>query len=60
MQEDGVYLAECVEIGTAGQGRDVEEAIVNLTKATEAYLKRNPLPGISRTLITTFEVEAGE
>ncbi|MDP9379303.1 MAG: type II toxin-antitoxin system HicB family antitoxin [Chloroflexota bacterium] len=60
MQEDGLYLAECIEIGTAGQGRDIDEALANLRKSTEAYLKSNPLPSVTRTLITTFEVEASE
>lgn len=59
-REDDLYIAECMEIGTAGQGRDIEEALANLRKSTEAYLRRNALPRLSRPLVTTFEAEAPE
>lgn len=58
--EDGIYIAECLEIGTAGQGRDVPEALSNLRRSTEAYLRDHPLPPISRPLVTTFDVETRE
>lgn len=37
--EEGVYVAECPEVGTASQGNTVEEALANLQEATELYLE---------------------
>ena len=58
-KEDDLYVAECPEVGTASQGHTIEEAIVNLKEATELYLEDFPLPDVSRTLVTTFEVRLG-
>ncbi len=55
--EDGTYIAECLEIGTAAEGRDVQEALRNLTRSTQAYLRQNAPPPSSTPLVTTFEVE---
>lgn len=38
-KEDDLYVAECPEVGTASQGRTIEEAIANLKEATELYLE---------------------
>jgi predicted RNase H-like HicB family nuclease len=38
-KEGGRYVAECFEVGTASQGKTVEEAMTNLRKATELHLK---------------------
>jgi predicted RNase H-like HicB family nuclease len=43
-KEDDLYVAECPEVGTAGQGYTIEEAIANLKEATELYLEDFPLP----------------
>ncbi len=42
-REDGLYVAECPEVGTVSQGQTVEEAIANLKEATELYLEEFPL-----------------
>jgi transcriptional regulator with XRE-family HTH domain/Zn-dependent peptidase ImmA (M78 family)/predicted RNase H-like HicB family nuclease len=42
VQEEGIYIAECREVGTVSQGNTREEAIANLQKATELYLKELP------------------
>ena len=42
-KEEDMYFAECPEIGTASQGKTVEEAVSNLRKATELYLEDFPL-----------------
>jgi len=42
-QEEGIYIAECREVGTASQGNTREEAIANLQAATKLYLKEFPL-----------------
>lgn len=42
-KEDGLYVAECPEVGTVSQGYTIEEAIANLKEATELYLEEFPL-----------------
>lgn len=54
-KEDDWYVAECPEVGTASQGRTIEEAVANLKEATELYLEEFPLPETGKTLLTTFE-----
>ncbi len=38
-REDDLFVAECPEVGTVSQGYTIEEAIENLTEATELYLE---------------------
>lgn len=55
-REGDIFVALCPETGTVSQGKNIEEAIENLKEATELYLEEFPLPHLSRSLITTFEV----
>jgi predicted RNase H-like HicB family nuclease len=55
-KEDGLYVADCPEVGTVSQGKTIEEALANLKEATELYLEEFPLPEINRPLLTTFDV----
>lgn len=55
-KEDEWYVAECPEIGTASQGKTIEEAIANLQEATELYLEEFPQESTQNPIITTFEV----
>ena len=55
-KEDEMYVAECPEVGTVSQGKTVEEAIFNLSEATELYLEEFPLKNKTNALMTTFEV----
>lgn len=55
-KEEDMYVAECLEVGTASQGKTIEEAVKNLTEATGLYLEEFPLEGLERPFITTFEV----
>ena len=41
-EEEAVYVAECFEVGTVSQGKNIEEAINNLKEATELYLEEFP------------------
>ena len=41
-REDEWYVADCPEVGTASQGRTVEDALANLREATELYLEEFP------------------
>lgn len=56
-QEDEWYVAECPELGTASQGKSVEEAIANLREATALYLEEFPREQhVSRPILATFDV----
>ncbi len=55
-KEEDMYVAECPEVGTASQGKTIEEATRNLKEATELYLEEFPLERKGRSIITTFEV----
>ena len=54
-KEDGLYVAQCPEVGTISQGETIEEAIANLKEATELYLEEFPTPKVDRPILTTFE-----
>ena len=53
---EGGYVAFNPETGTTTQGETVEEALSNLTEATELYLEEFPLTSTGRTLLTWFQV----
>lgn len=53
---EGGYVAFNPETGTTTQGETVEEALANLSEATELYLEEFPIRVKSRPLLTTFEV----
>ena len=55
-RDEDMYVAECPEVGTASQGKTIEEAAKNLKEATELYLEEFPLKSKERSFITTFEV----
>jgi predicted RNase H-like HicB family nuclease len=54
-EEDGLYVADCPEIGTVSQGKTAEEALENLKEASELFLEEFPLKEKSKTFLTTFE-----
>ena len=56
-REKDMYVAECPEVGTASQGKTIEEAVSNLREATELYLEEFPLEGSEKSIMTTFEVD---
>jgi predicted RNase H-like HicB family nuclease len=55
-KEGNLYVAECPEIGTASQGKSIEEAVRNLKEATELYLEEFPQKESKHPYLTTFEV----
>ena len=55
-KEQEIYVAECPEIGTASQGKTIDEAVSNLKEATELYLEEFPIKEKRKTWMTTFEV----
>ena len=54
-KEDDTFVAQCPEVGTASQGKTIEEAAKNLKEATELYLEEFPLKS-TEEVITTFEL----
>ena len=54
-KEGELYVAECPEVGTVSQGKNVDEAIANLKEATELYLEEFPPDNTGRPLVTIFE-----
>ena len=55
-KEEDVYVAECPEVGTVSQGKNIDEAVSNLKEATELYLEEFPVKEKRKTWLTTFEV----
>ena len=55
-KEEDIFVAECPEIGIVSQGFTIEEALSNLKESTELYLEEFPVPDVSRSILTTFEV----
>ena len=55
-REEDAYVATCPEVGTVSQGRTVEEAVANLSEATQIYLEEFRVTPLPRSILTTFEV----
>ena len=55
-KEEDMFVAECPEVGTASQGKSMEEALVNLKEATELYLEEFPIGKREKPIMTVFEV----
>ncbi len=59
-KDEDWFVATCPEVGTASQGRTIEEAVANLREATELYLEEFPEKNRPRSaVLTTFEVREG-
>ena len=55
-KEEDLFVATCPEVGTASQGKTIEEALDNLKEATELYLEEFPIEKKPHTIMTSFEV----
>ncbi len=55
-KEEDMFIAECPEIGVVSQGETIEQALANLTEATELYLEEFPIIKRNKPMITIFEV----
>jgi len=56
-QEEDWYVAQCLEVDVASQGRSIDEALANLTAAVELYLLEAHDPHPTATpLVTSFQV----
>ncbi len=56
-QEDDWFVAQCLEVDVASQGRTIDEAVANLSEAVGLYLDEveDPHP-TARPWVTSFEV----
>lgn len=43
-KEDKLFVAKCVEVEVASQGKSQKEALVNLQEALELYFENEKLP----------------
>jgi len=63
VKEERWYVAHCVELGIASQGKSLEEAQANLKEAVELYLESFPeedLPdSTSEVVFYPIEVSVG-
>jgi predicted RNase H-like HicB family nuclease len=60
-REDDWYVAQCLEVDVASQGRTIDEALANLAEAVELYLEEvdDPAGHLTATpLVTTFRLPA--
>ncbi|HUZ55187.1 MAG TPA: type II toxin-antitoxin system HicB family antitoxin [Streptosporangiaceae bacterium] len=60
-REEDWYVAQCLEVDVASQGRTIEEALANLAAAVALYLDEvdDPARYISSTpLVTSFALPA--
>ncbi len=58
-QEEDWYVAQCLEVDVASQGRTIEEALGNLAEAVALYLEEvdDPQQQVTATpLVTSFQV----
>ena len=55
-EEEGIFVAECPEVGSVSQGASVHEALQNLKEATELFLEEFPRTVRSHPFVTTFDM----
>lgn len=56
--EDIWYVARCLEVEVASQGRTVEDALANLKEALELYFEDASPEEFEPTIIATVELSA--
>jgi predicted RNase H-like HicB family nuclease len=60
-REEDWYIAQCLEVDVASQGRTIDEALANLAEAVELYLEEveDPAGHLTATpLVTSFKLPA--
>lgn len=56
--EDGWYVARCVEVEVASQGRTIDDALANLREALELYFEDEPVPEMHPVpIVAPIEIE---
>lgn len=58
-QDDGWFVARCLEVEVTSQGKSVEEARANLKEALELYFEDQPLPAdLEPPIIASLDLTA--
>ena len=61
-REEDWFIAQCLEVDVASQGRTIDEALAGLAEAVELYLEEvdDPAGHVTATpLVTSFQLPAG-
>lgn len=56
IQENGGYVAQCLEVDVASQGATPEDALTNLKEALELYFEDGPRQAIVPAQVRTVEI----
>jgi predicted RNase H-like HicB family nuclease len=51
------YVARCLEVEVASQGRTIDEALANLREALELYFEDEPAPDAHEPIVAPVEVK---
>jgi predicted RNase H-like HicB family nuclease len=57
-QEEDWYIARCLEVEVASQGRSIGAALDNLAEAVELYLEETENDAEATPLVTSFQVSS--
>jgi predicted RNase H-like HicB family nuclease len=55
-QEGEWYVAQCLEVDVASQGKTIEDALANLREALELYFEDEPVPQTPQPMVAPVEV----
>jgi len=55
-REENWYVAKCIEVEVASQGKNIEEALANLKEALELYFEDEKFVDIEPPIIAPIEV----
>jgi predicted RNase H-like HicB family nuclease len=50
------YVARCLEVEVASQGRTIDEAPANLREALELYFEDQPAPDAPQSIVAPVEI----
>ena len=59
-RENEMYVAQCLEVDVASQGRTVEESLENLREALDLYLEESSPPVEVSSAIFVAMIEVGK
>ncbi len=50
------YVARCLDVEVASQGRSIDEALANLREALELYFEDEPAPDTREPIVAPIEI----
>lgn len=54
--EEGGYVARCLEVPVTTEGETIEEALAALREAVELWLEDEPLPHQAHPVVAPFDI----